>query len=65
MKVNFTIKWQTLTDDTEDFEDYFGISYEEFSKLPKEQQEQMEQSVIDQFRENIVLQVSSIKYNSK
>lgn len=65
MKVNFTIKWQTLTDDTEDFEDYFGIDYEEFSKLSKEEQEQMEQSVVDQLRENIVLQVSSIKYSSK
>jgi len=62
MKTKFKITWCQLMVDEIDFEENFGMTYEEFKKLTKEEKEELEQQVIDSFRDEIVPMVYSTEF---
>ena len=62
MKTKFRITWQQLVEDTIDIEDHFGMTYKEFKELPIEEQEAIELEVIDNIRDEIVIQVKKAKF---
>ena len=62
MKTKFRITWQQLVVDTIDIEDHFGMTYKEFKQLPIEEQEAVELEVIDNIRDEIVIQVKNAKF---
>jgi len=62
MKTKFIISWEQLTVDVIDIEDCFGMTYKEFKELPIEEQESIQLDVIDNVRDEIVIQVKSTKF---
>ncbi|MCP4019102.1 MAG: hypothetical protein GY735_23725 [Delftia sp.] len=56
------ITWNPLVIDEIDVEEHFGMTYEEFKQLTKEEQDEVEWDAIDNIREQMVIQVKSKEY---
>jgi len=58
----FTIKFLKPSNETGDFEDYFGMTYPEFLELSDEEREEAEQRVTDSFRDQTFIGIDKIEY---
>ena len=56
------ITWMKLMVDEIDVEEHFGMTYDEFKELTKEEQDEVEWDAIDNIREQMVIQVKSKEY---
>ena len=56
------ITWMKLVVDEIDIEENYGMTYDEFKELTKEEQDEVEWDAIDNIREQIVIQVKSKEY---
>jgi len=56
------ITWQPLLTDEINIEEHFGMTYDEFLKLTKEEQTEVEWDAIDNIREQITIQVMRLEY---